>query len=434
MEFSNQTGILTTVVPRALARNITWLYGMQGVNALFPLILLPYLVRVLGPEEWGLVSFTQAFAGYLVVIGEFGFALSATRAVAQDREKPENLAELVAGVLGAKLLLACGSLVVALLAQLWVAHFREHPILFWSGVFAALMQSFSLVWFFQGLERMRVVALAEILTKFGVFCGVLVFVRSWEDGWRVLALQGIGAMLSFVFTLALIYREIPVRLPSFRTVWGTIQMGWSLFVFQAAVSLYTVGNAFLLGLFAPPQIVGYYAGAEKISKAFLVLLDPIARSLYPRMSYLAPIARGEAARVIRIAMAYVGGASLVMGLLLFLLAPLFVSLILGEAFEPAVPVVRILWLLIPLIAMSNVLGILWMLPLGLDRPFNCIIVMAGLLNVGLAVALAPHYAHVGVAWAVVMAEAFVTVGICLVLYRRNESPFKMASAKGSEVI
>jgi PST family polysaccharide transporter len=57
-----------------------------------------------------------------------------------------------------------------------------------------------------------------------------------------------------------------------------------MLVFRSGESLYGVGNAFLLGLFAPPTLVGYFASAEKLSRAAFGLLNPIRETLYPRIS------------------------------------------------------------------------------------------------------------------------------------------------------
>jgi len=122
-----------------------------------------------------------------------------------------------------------------------------------------------------------------------------------------------------------------------------------------------------------------------------------------------------------------GGGGVLMGGVIFLGAPLLVHLVLGRNFEAAVPVLRILALLAPLISLSNVFGIQWMLPLGMDRAFNTIILLAGVINVILAVILAPVYSDIGMAWAVVSAEAFVTGGIYLLLRWQKLDPMSYAS-------
>lgn len=398
------------------------LSAAQVATYLFPLITIPYLARVLGVAGWGLVAFAQAFGAYIIMVVEYGFSLSATREVARNHDDGEKLAEIVAGVLGAKGVFAAGAVAVAFGARWYVPVFRSHPDLLWAGTFWALAQALSMMWFFQGLERMKLVATLDFSAKALATAGIFVLVRVPADGWKVLALQGAGASVSFLVGLWLAYNHVRFRLPNWSTVWNAMRTGWSMFVFRASVSFYTVGNVFILGLFVSPQFVGYYAGAEKISKAFLSLLNPVSRTLFPRLSHLVRHARAKAVRLARISLVVMGLGGVGMGALIFLFAPLLVRVILGHGYGPAVPVLRILALLPPLIALSNVFGIQWMLPLGLDRPFDSIILIAGLINVGLAVWLAPRYADVGMAWAVVSAEVFVTGAMYFLLRLRRVDP------------
>ena len=72
-----------------------------------------------------------------------------------------------------------------------------------------------------------------------------------------------------------------------------------MFVFRSGESLYGIGNAFVLGLFAPPAVVGYFASAEKISRAAFGLLNPIRETLYPRLSGLFVSSPARGARLAR---------------------------------------------------------------------------------------------------------------------------------------
>src|SRR4051812_12267388 len=89
-------------VPLNVVHNLFATYGLYCSNYLLALVTVPYLVRVLGPSDWGLVAFVQAFGGYLLQLVEFGFGYSGTREVARHRESIDKLAEILASVLGAK--------------------------------------------------------------------------------------------------------------------------------------------------------------------------------------------------------------------------------------------------------------------------------------------------------------------------------------------
>ena len=287
---------------RSLARNVASLYGVQFANYLLPLVTIPYLTRVLGPATWGLVAFAQAFGAYASIVIEYGFHLSATRAVASSRDSRSELANLVAGVMGAKVVLAAGAVILAVLLESWIPLFRAHPVFLWAAVFWAVGQSFSMLWYYQGFERMRLVAVLDVVGKAAATAGIFILIHHPADGWKVLVLQGSGALLSVVVATALVYREVPFRLPTWRLVSNTLRMGWSMFLFQGSMSLYGAGNAFILGLFASPAAVGFYAGAEKLARALMGLLAPIHQSLYPRLSHLVQHDRPAANRLARSSM------------------------------------------------------------------------------------------------------------------------------------
>jgi PST family polysaccharide transporter len=424
---------VSNLFSHTLAQNALSLYGVQIASYALPLITIPYLARVLGVAGWGLVAFAQSFGSFITLAAEYGFNLSATREVARHRDNREKLAGIFAGVIGAKGLIAVASVLAAVLIRSWVPIFREHPLLLWAGMFWAVSQALNVMWYFQGFERLRLVAALDISAKALATVAIFVLVRRPDDGWVVLATQGCGFLLSFAVGLGLAYRELPFRLPTWGSVWEALRMGWTMFLFRASVSLYSVGNVFILGLFVSPELVGYFAGAEKISKALLGLFTPITQTLYPRLSHLVRHDRERAARLARFGVIGMSGGGAAVGAVVFLFAPTMVRLALGRAFGPAVPILRVLSLLLPLIGMNTAVGAQWMLPLGMDRTFNRIILMAGLINLTLASVLASRYAGLGMACAVVTAEIYIAVSFYLALRRRRIHPMSYAATPRAAV-
>lgn len=408
----------------SLVQSTLSLYTVYLANYVLPLITVPYLARVLGPASWGVLAIAQALGNYIRLVVEYGFSLSATREVARSRDDRERLAGLLAGVLSGQAALALAVLPVPLLARLWVPALRDEPLLVWAAYGWAITQGVNLVWFFQGLERMRFVAALDVGAKLAATVGIFLFVRTPRDAALVLLLYVITGGVTAIVGFIVAAREFPWRRPSVAEGWSVLRLGWSLFVFRSAVSLYTVGNALILGLFASPTVVGYYAAAERISKALQGLLGPFGQVLYPRMSHLVRHAWQDAIRLAQTGLWLMGAAGALLGVVIYAGAPVLVRVLLGSMFDPAVPVLRILALMLPLVAASNVLGIQWMLPIGLDRAFNRIIIAAGVLNLSLAYWLAPRLAERGMAWAVVIAEAFVTFTMYGYLRWRNLDPMR----------
>src|SRR5438874_2719988 len=420
-------GVHAELLGGGFVGNALGLYAVMIGSYVLPIATLVFLARLLGPRSWGSLAFMQAFAGLATRVVGYGFNFSATRDVARFRDDAAHLADLLGGVLGAKVVLAGVALVLAVSISSVVPQVREQEKLLWPAMLWGLSVSFTMGWYYQGLEQMAFVARWETLARALSLAGILLLVRSAGDTWKVLVIQGVLLFGAVIVEMVFAYRNVAFRMPTPRLVWRTLRLGWSMFLFQGALSFYTVGNGFIVGLLASPVVVGYYVGGERIGKTLASLLYPLTQALFSRISHLAARARGDAARLARTSLFVMGAAGCLMGLFIFAAAPSLVRFALGAGFEQAVLVLRILALLPPLMAVSNVLGIQWMLALGLDHLVNAVVFSACVLNVSLAIILVPHYLHVGMAVAVVSSEALVAFGLYAVLKQRHLDPAAVAA-------
>lgn len=405
-----------------MARNAAALYGLQVADYVVPMATLSYLARVLGQDAWGEVLYAQGFALWLTLLFEYGFQLSTTREVARCAGDREQLAGIISGVAGASALLTAASIGAALAAQLLIAAFRDRPLYLWLAWAIAFTSGVRPVWYFLGREKMEWPSFWNGVSRIAGAAALFVFVRSADDAYWVLILQLItsGAVLAAMWQR--VYREVPFPKPDLAAALATLGKGWRLFLFRSAVSLYTTANTVLLGWFVPAKGVTAYAAPERLIKAGQGLIWPASQALYPRMSRLAGNDLAAAAKMARMALAVIGGGGLAAGAITALGAPWIVRLLFGAGYEDAVPVLRVLAMLLPLVAASNVLGIQWMLPRGMDEAFNRIILTAGFVNLVLACVLAPALGAYGMALAVVLAETLVLAGQWLTI-ARSPNPF-----------
>ena len=400
-----------------VARNSAALYGVQFCRKLFPLFTVPYLTRVLNPSGWGTVAFVLSMAEILTLIIEFGFNYSATREISRERDCRENCRDIMGGVLGAQTLLMVIAIGLAAVFSHYIPLLRNQPKLVVTGLVYAAAQGCTPLWFFQGLERLRLAASLEIGAKFAALCGVFLLVRSPQDGWKVVALQAAAAGVSTLAGIGLAFRSFGFRFPNYELVRGALRRGWPLFVFRSAESLYGVANTFLLGLFAPAAVVGYFATAEKITKAMFGLLNPIRDSLYPRLIHLAASSEQAAAKLARRGVAVMVSGGFVLSAALFLMAPWFIKLLAGPSFTPAVPVLRLYSILPLVLSITYSVGLQWLLPMGRDRVVNRIILGGAVLNLLISCLLAPRFGAMGMATSVLVAELYVCANMVWVVWR-----------------
>jgi polysaccharide transporter, PST family len=427
--------LLRRISRHPVTHNALGMYGVTFAGYILPLVTLPYLARVLRPAEFGLLVFAQSFAAWTAMTVEYGFNLSATREIARNRENKERLVDTAAGVLGAKTILLGGLLVVMVVAGITVANLREHPAyLLW--VFAqTLALGFSPFWYFQGAEKKMVGAVGvDLAARVVATAFVFVLVHNPADGWLAMALQAGAACASTLMQTVWMYREIPFLRPNWKGSIQALRGGWDMFLFRGAYNVYSTANAFILGLFASPEQVGLFGGAQRIARAAQGLTVPLAQAVYPQMSHLANQNPVRAARLARVTLLLNLSAGVTLALFLGVGARWVVAIGLGTGYEPVVTLLRIFAVFLPINAMNSALIMYWLLPLGLEKPVGRITMAAIVLNLTLAAILAPRFAHVGMAWVMVVAEGCKCLALVATLWRRSTSTVGLIPEESKQTV
>ena len=409
-----------------LLRDIGSIYGVQFANYVVPLIIVPYLTRVLGPASWGLLAMAQAFAMYGGLVIDYGFIYSATRQIATASTNCD-IERVIAGVSAARALLTALVILGACGAYTFVPLFHDHPLLLWTAVTAEVLRALLPSYFFYGMKRVAIASTLDISARLAAAAGIFFVVHKPEDAWKVFALQAAGSAIALTIGHTMISSRYRLRWPRIGDAVTTLREGGNMFLFRGAYHIYSLGNAFILGLFASPQDVGYYAGAEKISSAAVGLLSPLSTALYPRAAGLVKTSLPKAALLTKISFYSMLAVSIVLGLIMWFGSSVIVRLILGHKFLASASVLRILSLRAPAAALTNVLGFQWLLALGMEKSFQRITVFALMLNLLLATSVAPKYTFNGMAWCVVVSQTVAAAGIYLVLQRRKLNPLALPS-------
>lgn len=418
---------------RTLWESLASLYGVHAFNYLVPLLTLPYLARVLGAAEWGAFAFADAYGRVVAMVVEYGFGLSAAREVARIRNDPRARSRELAGVLGAQLLLGVFASLITMILAGTVPVFANHSRLLPGALFWAMSQGASPMWYFQGIERLKLMGSLWIAARVAGAAALFLFVHAPGDGWLALFIQGTAPFLSVVAGLAIAYRDMPFVWPSLRGGWNALRTGGSVFLYRAGANLYTSTGVLLLGFLASPLAVAWFAGAEKIVRAAAAATGPITQAFYPRINHLLLTDRRGAARTARLSLWLTMGVGAITGVALFFGAPLVVKIALGPGFEGSVPVLRLFALLPPVIGLSSTFGVQWMLALRLDRELKRIILAAGVLDIALAVTLGIRFHQTGVAVSVILAELFVAAATLAALLRRKLNPWRTIAEQETEM-
>lgn len=407
--------------PRRLLHNIAALGSLQVVMLVLPLLTVPFLTRVMGVEAWGRVVLAQVVLGYFCQITAWGFGWSATRKVSALRHDPAALVRVLVATWHAQWLLGLAALLVLALLVFCLPFFRADAALYGAGAGVIVGGILFPSWFLSGLERMRESALMQIAARVVVVVLTFLLIRGPEDSVRLMAIASLGAILPGLFCLPWLQRRFRPdwHAISLRAALGELRDGASLFLSTLSVSLYTTAVPVVLGALAGPAAVAYYSLADRARQAGNAVLAPMAQALFPRMSLLFAQDAAAASRLLRQSGPPIVLLALMLSAALWLAAPLIIRVLGGEAFLPAVTVLRWLAVLPLVVALSNIFGVQIMLPNHENRAFNLILGGAGLLSLLIMQPLISAGGALGAAFCALITELAVTLAMAAYLVRRG---------------
>ena len=137
-----------------MLKNIIYLLSVQGGNYIFPLVTLPYLVRILEPTGYGIYGYSFAVVQYFILFIDYGFNYSAPKIISISRENTDSISKVFWNVTFIKIIAASlGLLIIYLISELNIIDYQiKFIILAYISVVGNLIYP---VWFFQGLEKME---------------------------------------------------------------------------------------------------------------------------------------------------------------------------------------------------------------------------------------------------------------------------------------
>ena len=406
---------------KRLLSNFISLFTLQGLNYILPLITLPYLVRVLGVEIFGLLAFATATVTYFNILTDYGFNLTATKKIALYRENKDKVVEIFSAVMSVKILLMIVSFLLLTLLVFSVAKFTSHWELYLLSFGAVIGQVFFPVWFFQGMEKMKYITYLNILAKVIFTVAIFFFVQSKEDAYVVPLLTSLGALISGFFSLIIIKKQFKVsfKFQKLSTLNFYRKEAHHIFISNIAISLYTVSTVFILGLLTNNSIVGVYSAADKLIQAVKGLMGPVSQTIYPFISRKVNESAEACLNFIRYILFSVGLVFGLLSLFIFFFADMLILLLLGEQYSESIEILRIMSVLPCLIALSNVFGIQTMVVFSRNKPFTLILVLGSILSFILSFILVPTYQAVGSAYSVVIVETFITLSMFIYIQRNG---------------
>lgn len=392
---------------RTLASNFAWLSVLQVASYIFPLITMPYLARVIGTIGFGKIAFASAIMVWIQTIADWGFNLTATRDVAQNRDDKQRVSEIFSNVLWARCVLMLLSFAVLVLLILFIPQFYENRLV--------ILVTFLMIpghilfpdWFFQAVERMKYITIFNVGIKLLFMVAVFVFVKDKDDYILQPLFTSIGYVLCGIISLYLIIGKwgIKFHIPTLRGVFATIKGSTNVFINTLVPNLYNSLSIVLLGVWSGSVATGIFDGGNKFTAICQQVMDVVSRVFFPFLS------RRSDRHTVYVKLSLT--LSLVMAVGLFVVAPYIVELFLSSEFANSVAVIRLLSVSLPFLALSNSYGTNYLIVHKRERLLRNITFVSSLFGLSLGLVLIPHYSYIGAAVTILTTRAILGIATCV---------------------
>ena len=349
---------------KSLITNSFYLYLSHFADYLLALFFLPFIATKLGAFEFGKIGVVQTFGILIVLVMEFGSTLIATREVARLRDNKKELKTFVIKITTFKILLIPLVLIISMLVTIFIPFFFKNQIYFIITVLGSVFQGVAPTWYFQGLEKMKKIALTKIIFRLIGFLLILIFVKSSNDGWIVLTAFSSSSFLICLY----LYYSITNEFESFRFIkTGNLKEIFNKSIFSFLITvipvIYLNVSIIIMSIFVNPIQLGYYFVASRIYRAFNTLFGPISQAFLPIISSLEIKNKIESKLLIKKYLFLM----ILLGLSFFILnffgANFLIINFFGYQYSSSIDLLKLFSFILPLTAISNTLGRQWLIAL-----------------------------------------------------------------------
>lgn len=340
-----------------LLKNMAALGVLQIANFTLSLAAIPYLTRSLGVESWGRVAFVQIVINYLMWFCNWGFYLSATRKVAAFRSDPSKLSEILITNWTTQFILTFIAVVILAGLFTFVPFFSKDRLLYTISIGLLVSNALSPFWFLNGIERMRDVALLQILNKASTIPLIFLLIHNSTDSETYLLINTGCALVIGLLTMAWVKRKyvLSFSLPTMEKIFVELKEGMELFAASLCANLNGSVVPAVLGVIGGPVALGYYNLADRARGAATIMLHPITAALFPRMCHLFASDSDEAAKLLMKIGLIVGTSAALVSIGLYLFSKDIIFLLGGDKFLGAE--VALKWLAaVPFLIASSSFG------------------------------------------------------------------------------
>lgn len=270
---------------KKIAENYFFMTLLLVLNSFFGLLIYPYLIRTLGAESYGIYIFASTIVNYFICFIGFGFDMYGVRLIAENPFSIKKKSNVLSIIFTTKLYLEIVSIILAVLVSFVFPILRTY---FWVYIvcFAnTLLNIFFPTWYFQGVQKMRVVSYIQLIFKLLSLPFIFIFIKKPDDillfAIIMTASSLLGALYAFIHLL--VFEKLKISLVPIKHTLVYIKESQYFFYtnFLNMMKIQTIN--LIIGTRYSMTDLALYDLANRIVSIPLMLITNINSALFPKV-------------------------------------------------------------------------------------------------------------------------------------------------------
>lgn len=362
---------------------------------IFPLLVFPYVTRVLGVDNIGLCNFYTSVINYFVMLAMMGVGTVGLREIAKFKHDKRLLSQTYNSILMINFSATIISLILLVVLTFVVDKFRQNTLLMWIGAAQVFFNTFLVEWLYKGLEEFRYITIRTICVNVIYTISVFVIVQERNDYVIYFALTSLVVVVNSIINILHSQRYVKYSFKGIMIkpfVKPFLILGFYAFL----TSMYTSFNVMYLGFISTDTEVGYYTTAIKMYGAVIAFFTAFTGVMMPRLSTLVGSnSKEEFNTLIDKSFSILIAISIPLILYSEVFAPQIVYLIAGSGYEGAIMPMRLLVPLMLIIGYEQITVMQILMPLGKDQAVFTNAMIGAVIGICLNFLLVPLFKSVG---------------------------------------
>ncbi len=393
-----------------LRKNLGYMVFYHMFVAVMPLVITPYISRVLGPSEIGKYTYAYSIAYYFVMVANLGISAHGSRMIAEVKHDPEKLDETFSDLFWLHILFSGAVTIIYILAVISGLN-RENSTLSYIMIFYVLSSVIDVKWLFYGLEKFRITVLRNVLIRIVYVLLIFCFVKTQDDiNLYAFIMAFVAFFLCELSLFILIFRNVKIRKP--RLTGMSIQFFPLVLLFIPSVAnlLLRHFDKIMIGMMSSYDQLGFYENTDRILVILSLLTTAVGDVMLPRLSSLIATENDNYAKKLFslvLSISTIISCALTFGVMA--VSEEFVPIFFGEEFSDCIALLT--WIAPSLIMLNLSVSIRkqYLIPRHMEKVYITATVSSLLINITANAIFIPKYGALGAVYGTLIAEFSVVL-------------------------